>query len=191
MPKQKVMEILEKVKIIDSKTVGKIMSAWGIWKAGNNAAVQAHKALVYQAELKNLERCDGFWRTPDCKSEWKEHAQFLTTVLADVLSHFPDTLIYREHFIPEVGLRPDAIILKINDGYGSCVVLEAVMNETDDYFNQKVNVWKQWQGANEYLSRLFNYRIKSFVVLGKKSNAVIKGLNVYESHKNNSQRGGF
>lgn len=159
---------MRKVKISDSKTIGKIMSAWGYYKLGGSAQVNAHKALMYHTELKNLERCDGFWRTPGCKSEFKDHARFLTSLLADYLSKYPDSIIFREHFISEIGLRADAIILLVKDGKGKCIILEAMVNETEDYLTQKKNVWKQWDGAIEHLSRLFGYHIKSFQVIGKK-----------------------
>ena len=162
MPKEKILKIMEKIKVADSKTVGKIMAGWGIWKEGNSATVNTHKALTYHAEMKNIEKCDGFWRMPDCKSEYQEHAKKLTEYLAGILKDYPDSLIYREHHIKEVGLRPDALVLKINGDKGKCLIIEVMINETAEYISQKRNTWNQWQGATEYLSRLFGYKIPNY-----------------------------
>lgn len=166
MSKEKVLKIMQTIKIADSKTVGGIMSAWGVWKAGNSATVNSHKALTYHAEMKNIEKCDGFWRV-DSKSEWKEHAQKLTGKIANILINYPESIIKREHFIKEVGLRADAICLFIQDGKGKCVIYEVMINETDEYLKQKINTWNQWEEATEYLSRLFGYHIPNFEVKGE------------------------
>jgi len=166
VPRQKVMEIMQKVRISDSKTVGKVMAAWGFWKEGNSSVVNSHKALIYHSELGKVEKCKGFWRVKGCESEWKEHAQLLTELLAGILIEYPQSIIYREHFIKEVGLRPDAIILNIHEGKGRCIIYEVMLNETEEYFRQKENAWKQWPQAKEYLSNLFGYKIKSFTVKG-------------------------
>lgn len=162
-PRDEILSVMEALKIADTKTIGEIMSARGKWKAGNSSTVNSHKALVALAELGKLERGKGFFRV-GTQSEWKEHSKLLTKYLAKILAEYPETIVYREHFIQEVGLRPDAICLIRNGQKAACIILEVMLNETDEYLTQKINTWNQWQGATEYLSKLFGYKIPSYQI---------------------------
>lgn len=162
--KEKVFELIKMLGVSDTKTIGRVMLAWGIWSTENSATVNSHKALVKLSELNKIERCNGFWRL-NSKSEYGDHAKAITEKLADIVIQYPQSIIYREHEIKEVGLRPDALILKVDGNKGKCEILEVRINEPDRYYKQKVNTWNQWQGATEYLSSLFGFRIKSFKIV--------------------------
>jgi len=161
---EEILKIMEMVKVADSKTVGRILSARGRYKEGNSALINSHKKLTEGVEAKKLEKIPKAFRLIGCKSEWKEHAQLLTNALADIIIEYPDSIIFREHSIKEVGLRPDAVCLIIKENLARCVILEVMNNETEKYLEQKKNTWKQWKEATEYLSNLFGYKIPHYEI---------------------------
>jgi len=163
-----ILSLMEALKVADDKIIGDIMSAKKIWSSGQSARTNALKALKNLSDLRKIERCDGYFRTFDCKSEYGEHSRLLTKALAEILKLNISTAIYREHTIREIGLRPDAICFLTNDNQGLCFILEVVHNETPDYLRQKISAWQSWNGATEYLSNLFSHEIPaiSFVTVG-------------------------
>lgn len=161
-----VSEVISAIKICDSLTLGEILLAKHLYTNLHSARVNSQKKLNELVALSQLERGDGFYRTPDCRSEYKEHARLLTQVLAELFK-LPDVepVIYREITIPEIGLRPDAICLLTKNNQGLCLVLEVLINETEAYYQQKVNAWHNWAEATGYLSRLFQYNIPHFEIV--------------------------
>lgn|GEM_PF-543054 len=160
-----VLEIMEVLKVADDKIIGEIMASKGIWSEGQSTRTNSLKSLKTLADLRKIERCNGFFRTLDCKSDYKDHAKLLTKALAEILKlNFP-VKIYREITIPEKGLRSDAICLITKDNHGLCFVLEVIHNETQEYFKQKLTTWKTWNEATQYLSKLFGYKIPCFSVI--------------------------
>lgn len=156
-----VSNIISTLRISDSLTIGEILHSKGLYSNVHSARVNAQKALNNLSDLGKIEKCKGYYRTLDCKSEYKEHSRLLTKSLSKILKR-SDAIIYREITVPEIGLRPDAVVLLKKDGSGLCFVLEAVNNETEIYLQSKINAWKNWAGALDYLSRLFGYRIPHF-----------------------------
>jgi hypothetical protein len=161
-----VSEVISALKISDALTVGEILHAKGVYSNLQSSRVNAQKKLNELVALGKLKRVHTYYRTLDCKSEFKEHARLLTRVLAELFK-LPDIepIIYREHTIPEIGLRPDALVLLTKHDQGLCLVLEVLINETESYFQMKKNTWDNWPDATEYLSELFNYKIPHFELL--------------------------
>jgi hypothetical protein len=162
---QEVMKVMETLRIADKHTVGQIMSVRVGWKTKVSAPNQAYKALGGLADLGKIEKHQGYFRLPGCRSEYGEHARLVTQAIAVLLIKYPDSIIHREHTIPEVGLRPDALVLIKNQNMGICIVLEVLVNETEEYYRSKENTWRSWEGATEYLSKLFGYRIPHFLII--------------------------
>jgi hypothetical protein len=159
-----VPKIIEVIKVTDALTVGEILHAQGIYSTSQSARVNAQKKLNQLADLGQIERCNGFYRNLDCKSEFKEHSRLLTKALAEVLKLPIDSIIHREITTP-VGLRPDAICLLTKNNQGYCFVLEVLNHETEQYLEQKINTWNNWEGSLEFLSQLFRCKIPHFEIL--------------------------
>lgn len=156
-----VSDIIQTLRISDSLTIGEILHSKGLYSNLHSARVNAQKALNNLADLGKIEKCKGYYRTPDCKSEYKEHARLLTKSLSKILI-CSNAVIHREITIPDIGLRPDTIALLKKAGQGACFVLEVVNNESEIYLQSKINAWKNWQGSLPFLSRLFGYSIPYF-----------------------------
>jgi len=73
-------------------------------------------------------------------------------------------IVFREYTIPEIGLRPDAIIMLQKGGEGMVLVLEIVCHETEQYLASKIHAWQQFEGALDYLSNLFKFKIPHFLI---------------------------
>lgn len=162
---QEVLKAMERLEIADKHLIGEIMSVQVGWQKGVSATNQAYKALSSLAELGKIEKHKGYFRLPGCKSEFGEHSRLITKAIAEMLINYPDSIIYREHFIPEIGLRPDAIVLLIKGRNGFCFVLEVMNNETLQEVERKIRVWQQWDGASRYLSSLFKMRIPHYEII--------------------------
>lgn len=158
---EEVQGLMESLKVASKHHVGQIMAARGRWKQGASAVNNSYRILNDLVGLNQLERQNGFFRTIGCRSQLKEHSLYLTEALTEILSQY-QAVIYREHEIKKIGLRADAICLITKDNFGFCFILEVLHNETEQYLAQKINVWEQWDGALEYLSRLFSVRIPHF-----------------------------
>jgi hypothetical protein len=158
---EKLKGLMKKLVIADKGTVAEVAAAWGLWKKGVSATNNSYKALKNLTDLGQLVQGDGYFKCCECHSDYGEHSALLTKALASVLMVYPDSTVYREHSIKEVGLRPDALILLTKDNQGVCLVLEVCNNETPEYFEKKVNVWKNWD-ALPYLSNLFGFAIPDY-----------------------------
>jgi hypothetical protein len=157
-----VSEIVSALKVFDALTVGEILHAKGVYSNLQSARVNAQKKLNELVALGQLEKCNGFYRIPGCKSEYKEHAHLITKALAEVLKLPATSIIHREITIPAVGLRPDAIVLITKNNQGLCLILEVCNNETPEYLQSKINVWNNWPESTHFLSNLLNYRIPHY-----------------------------
>lgn len=157
-----VMELMKKLVIVDKHTIASLMTQW---TAGTSAVNNSYKALTNLVAVGKLVKGDGYFKLPDCKSEYKEHAQLLSKSLAEILKTKLVSNIFREPTIQEVGLRPDALVLLEKNNKFACFVLEVVHNEKEDYLMQKINAWKSWSGAKEYLSNKFGMAVKAFDVV--------------------------
>ena len=161
--------ILTPLKIADPQTIADIIVARKLadWTPGHSARVQAQKHLNSLADLGKIQKCTGFYRTLDCKSEYKDHARLLTASLAEILKTPYNPIIYREHTFPN-GLRSDAVVLLKNKGKALCFILEVCHTETHDYLKGKHDEWLR-QGISKTLSELFGFKIPfaAFCVQGK------------------------
>jgi hypothetical protein len=164
MSKHNITSLVNSLKIVDALTVGEVLHAKGVYASVHSARVQAQKALNSLVDLGKLEKGNGYYRTLDCKSEYAEHARLLTKALAELFKH-GEPVIFREHSITEVALRPDALCLLTREGKGLCFVLEVCHTETPEYLNQKITTWKNWDNSLNYLSRLFGYKIPHFEIV--------------------------
>ena len=157
-------QILINVLITDPLTTGKALHAKGLYQSVHSARVQVQKDFNRRVDLKQLERGKGYYRVPGCEGEYGDHARLLTTSLVELFKH-GDPIIFREHFISEIALRPDALVLLKKEGRGLCFVLEVCHTETPEYLQQKITVWKNWDKSLDYLSGLFGYRLPNFEIV--------------------------
>lgn len=176
---EKIVTIFNYLKISDAKTIGEICYALGMWGNLHSSQVNSQKHLKTKVDLGQLEYIKhgnaGFYRVLGCKSEYGEHARLLTTHLAQILSVKAITAtIHREAEIP-IGLRADALVLCQREAKGICFVLEVAHHETHDYLKRKVDAWKKWKGAKDFLSEKFNRPIRSygFVCSGKEVSGAV------------------
>ena len=159
-----VFETMEMLHLAKPKHIGAILADRVGWAPGQSATVQAGRALDNLVGLGKLKKENSFYMIEACKAKPSEHAELITEELVQILKRF-EARIFREYLIEEVGLRPDAICLLKTGGKGLCLVLEVVNHETEEYLESKMNVWKTWPGATEYLSRLFGYKIPHFEII--------------------------
>lgn len=160
-----IYQLMESLVISDKQTIGDIQASKGLWSPGPSAVNNSYKALCNLSDLGKLTKGDGYFKLPDCRSEYKEHAQLITKALAEILKLDVQSTIKREVVISEVGLRPDAIVLITKDNHGICLILEVCNNETPEYLQSKINVWESWQGDTQFLSRLFGIKIPHYEVV--------------------------
>ena len=158
---------MNQLVIADKHTIGDLMAHKGIWTAGTSAVNNAYKILNTLVDGGQLEKGDGgYYRKIGCRSTYQEHARELTKALAEIIKLNLNAKIFREHTTP-VALRPDALILLTKEDKGLCLVLEVMRTETTDcnFYQQKVNTWESWEGAKDYLSKMFNTEIKEFNII--------------------------
>ncbi len=176
-------QIIRALRISDTLTIAEILYHVypNYYSNLHSARVQVQKVLNAEVFSKRLVKENGYYRVPECKSEYKEHSRLLTRALADVLIANPTAIIHREITIPEVALRPDAVILLIKGYQGLCFILEAVNNEPPEYLNQKIGVWRSWENSLNFLSDLFKYLIPHFdiVIAGEHSASGVYNLSHY------------
>jgi hypothetical protein len=161
--------LMESMVIADKHIIGDLMAHKGLWTKGVSAVNNSYKALNLLVDGGKLIKGDGYFKLPDCKSEYKEHAQLLTKALAEIIKLNLNAKIYREVNLKEIALRPDAIVFLAKGDHKLCFCLEVCNNETEEYLTSKVNALKNWNGALQTFSLLFETNIKGidFVVSGE------------------------
>ncbi len=155
------MEEMEMLHLARAKHIGDDLADKVGWTPGQSATVQAGRALDNLVGLGKLKKEKGWYMIPTCKAKPGEHAELLTEHLIQIRKKFTARIV-REHFIEEISLRPDSLVLLMSKDRGFCFVLEIVNHETEEYLQGKMNVWKNWQGATQYLSELFGYKVPHF-----------------------------
>lgn len=158
-----VLSLMSHLIIADKHIIASLMS--NRWQEGTSSVNNAYKALTNLVGMGKLEKGDGFFRIPGCKSEYKEHSQLLSKVIAEIIKTNLVSKIMREPNVSEAGLRPDAIVLLARDNKGLCFILEVANNEKEDYLCQKVNTWLHWDSAKEALSELLGLKISCFDIV--------------------------
>ena len=161
-----VMELMNQLVSADKHIIGDIMAHTEIWTAGTSSVNNSYKALNLLVDAGRLERGDGFFRLPGCKSEYKEHAKALTNVLVEIIKLNLDYKIFREPTVKGISLRPDALVHLQKNDHSIIMVLEVCLNELPIFLDQKVHAWQQYDAALEELSTLFQpYIIKSYDIV--------------------------
>ena len=158
---EKILELMQKLVIADTKTLAEIMSALEFWKAGTSAYQNTYKSATTLTALGKLEKGGDHWKLPGTRSEYKDHAKHLTSCLSIILK-LVSAHIYREHWIDQIRLRPDALILLMREGKGLSVILEVADTEPQSSLVNKLNVWRNWEHSLDYLSDLFKVKIPGF-----------------------------
>lgn len=158
-----VLAILETLVIADKHVIASLMRHR--WQEGTSSINNAYKALMTLSAAGKIVKGDGYFKLPDCKSEYKEHSQKLTRCIAEILKTKIPSQISREPTIPEIGLRPDCLVYMEKNGKGLCWVLEVCRKEKEEYLIQKITAWKAWDKATEFLSTNFNARIPVFDIV--------------------------
>lgn len=166
MANEVVVEMIMRILVIASaEEVGARLAAMGLYSAGVSARNNAAKILKGLVDLNRLESGPGYYRIPGCKSEYGEHARLLTQSLVKILNRYPNSMINREITIPEVSLRPDALVLLVEDNQAFALVLEVLNNERESYFEGKVRKWNEWAGALEFLSKTFGCQVPHYSIV--------------------------
>jgi hypothetical protein len=156
---------MEQLVIADKHIIAEIMAFKKIWLTGTSSVNNSYKVLNLLVDSGKLIKGDGYFKLPDCKSEYKEHAQLLTKALAEILKLNYTSKIFREVTLQEVGLRPDALVLLIKDSQALMFVLEVCNNEFPKFLQQKVNVLRNWDWVLEMFSKIFETKIKAFDIV--------------------------
>lgn len=163
-PDDLVARIIESLRVADAKTVGEILVTKHPFKNSQSSRTRAQACLKLLAETGKIIRREGWYASKGYRGSYKEHDRLLTKALAEVLKLPFESVIFREVSF-EPALRSDAAILLKRENSGLCFILEVVHNETAEYLEMKRNTWKNWEGANEALSKLFGYRIPRFSIV--------------------------
>ena len=128
----------------------------------HSSYVRCQKILNGLKDLGQLERANGVYRSPSCKSEGGEHSLAETQIIAEIFYHFDNPQIYRERLIEEKSIRPDIMTFVKKDGRGLVMIVEVVLQESENYLEMKRNIWLETIWACQYLSKIFNTTIKHF-----------------------------
>jgi hypothetical protein len=163
-----VMEFMNQLVYATKHDIGGLMAHKKIWNEGPSAVNNSYKILVSETQAGRLEKGEGgYFKLTGMKGGHGEHSRLLTSALIGILKLNYPTKIFREHSIAEKGLRPDALVLIIRGNEGLCFVLEVCNNETPEYLQQKINTWNSWEEAKDYLSQLFETKIKAFDIVSE------------------------
>lgn len=160
-----VMELMNQLVIADKHVIGDLMAHKGFWTAGVSAVNNSYKALNTLVEAGRIERGEGYYRLPSCKSEYKEHAQLLTKALTEILKLNLKTKIHREITLSDIGVRPDSLVFLKRENKAIMFSLEICNNEFPEFLVQKVNALRGYDGALQKFSHLFETNIKSFDIV--------------------------
>ena len=162
-----IMRLMNQLVYATKHDIGELMAHEGIWKTGTSAVNNAYKLLTILTDSELLEKGDGFFKLKGYKGNHEEHSRLITAELIKILKFNYQTRIYRECFIQDKGLIPDAMISLVNGNKAAVYILEVRHHESQTYFDQKVRVWESWAEAEVYLSKLFNIKVKSFQIINK------------------------
>ena len=146
--------LMEALTIARDVDLAGITHAKEMYSSLHSARVQALKSLNNLTDLGRLEKCDGFFRLPGVKSEFKEHSRLLTEVLVEFLKLPFTVTVKRECPLPDVALRPDAIIMLRQDNRAIILTLEVCHEEKPDYLRMKVRALQSPE-AKDRIAQVF------------------------------------
>lgn len=171
-------EAMEEMDVIDmakARLIGDVLADKVGWTPGQSATVQAGRALDNLVALGKLKKVNGGWyMIPSCKAKPGEHSELITEQIVQLRKKYR-ARVFREHLIEELGVRSDALVALIMEERAFCFALEVVIHEPEEHLKHKIAVYQNWQGATEYLSRLFSFKVPHFEVI-----AVRKGEKICE-----------
>jgi len=182
----KIDSIMESLRIATKHQVGDVMASWGFWSRGTSASNNSDKVLKNEVSYGKLIKENNYYKRPDCRSTFQPHSQFLTDALVEVLKLNLNAKIYREYFLKEISLRLDALVFLTKGNRHLVFALEVCNTELPEYLVSKVNALKNYDGALQTFSLLFETKIKAFdiVVSGDISaNGVFEFKNYIEEVK--------
>jgi hypothetical protein len=130
----------------------------------HSSVVQIQKQLNILVQTGKIIRGAGWYALPEYEGSYLDHDRLLTSLIARLIILKLPISVYREVSFP-IGIRSDLVALIGKNGKALCVVIEACNNETDEYLQMKLNLWKTWEGANRALSELFQANIPNFSVV--------------------------
>ena len=159
---EKIYDWMKELVIADKHIIGDLAHHEGLYREGVSSVNNATKSLNNLVDQGKLERGDGFYRLPGCKSEYATHAKILSHALKAILKLGYQTKIIREPFIDNLALRPDAIIFLTKGDQSLCFIIEITLEERLEYLLQKIHAWGQFPEAEAKLSELFKEDIKDF-----------------------------
>jgi hypothetical protein len=161
-----IMEVMTKVRIADKHLVASLQTRW---KEGVSRVNNTYKYLMDLVQLGRLVKGPNYFKVPECESEYKPHAELLSKSLIEILKVNPEAEIWREHYIQEISLRPDALVLMRQGNLARMLIVEVCESETEEYLMAKVNLWKKHPEALRILSEITKIMIPAFdiVVVGK------------------------
>lgn len=164
---EEVMGFMNRLVYAAKHDIGELMAHEKIWTAGVSAVNNSDKALKNLVEDGLLEKGGNFYKLKDAKGNHQEHSRLVTAELVKILKLPYDIKVFREVFVGDKNIIPDALILTINKDKAAVWILEVMHNETPEYFEMKKNVWFNWEEANDFLSNLFKVKVKSFNIINK------------------------
>lgn len=153
--RDKILQIMKTLKVASKHDVAELMTNW---KEGPSRVNNSKKFL----DDLPIEKCDGYFRWPGCKSEYKDHAQALTKALVKILKVNATHHIHREKLIPELGLIPDAICFLTRGEKAICFIYEACLSEKAEYTEMKERAFRDWPQKLSFLSDLFNFPVPHY-----------------------------
>jgi len=162
-----VMELMNHLVIADKHVIGDLMAHKELWTKGTSAVNNSYKALNLLVDSGKLVKGENSsFRLPECRSTYQPHARLLTIALAQILKLNLNAKIFREvNLLKEVGLRPDSLVLLNKGNQYLMFILEICNNEEKTYLEQKIHTLKNWDGALQAFSLLFETRISAFDIV--------------------------
>ena len=162
-----VMEFMKQLIYATKHDIGGLMAHMEIFTAGTSAVNNAYKILNTLVDYGKLEKGGDYFKVKGTAGNHLEHSRIITAELVKILKYKYQIKIIRERFIEQVALIPDAMISTIDENKAAVWILEVMHNETQEYFEMKKRTWESWPEATDYLSKLFNIKVKSFNIINK------------------------
>lgn len=159
------LSIMKKLVVGRDEDIGVLFASYGYYEAGLSARNNARKTLKNLVRSGDLVEGDGYFALPSYQGSYKsEHGPLVTQALVGVLKVYPTSEVIREREVKPIRLIPDALVLLRHENKGRVLIIEAVNNEFPQFFQQKVRVWENWEGACDYLKFLFQVAVPHFEI---------------------------
>lgn len=154
------------------RDIGEVLVARGLAgnvPSGDTLARRVLKDMESRGELKTEKHgAKTVFMLPHLTG-YSEHDEIITDALVEIGKRY-DFKALREHYLSLLGMRPD-LMVAVRNGQKSCVlVIEAINNETEQYFKGKAEKWHTWNQARDVISEAIGMDVPFFhlVTHGKK-----------------------